>query len=196
MKNIVIIYSSPEKNSNSESMANAFLEGMKKNKNLEISKIYLRDYNFADYCHANKYPTQKTEPEFYNFAKKIEKADGLIIATPTFNFNVPSRLKNVIDRIGFIALDYSKKNMIGQPVQKLVNLRTFFLVSGGSPRIVQFFLFFLFPSFWLFVVFKYYGAKFCGSIYGGNLTFKNPASQDKKLMNKCYKYGTKFSNNL
>lgn len=176
-------------------MANAFQEGLEKKGSFEIHNIYLRDIPFHDYSYKYKKPNED-ETQFKNLTENIQTADALIIATPTYNFSVPSRLKNFIDRIGFFALDYSKKTITKQPMPQLKYLQTFFLVSGGSPRIISRCLCFLFPQFWLMAIFKYYGAKTRGSLYGGGLSYCTPARQNKKLLKECQNAGKKFAKNL
>ncbi len=195
MKKVIVIYSSPEEQSNSATMADHFIKGIKQNKDIEVCKVYLKDTDFEMYCHAKKVPLE-CESDFLCLTEKIQKAQGLVIATPTYNFGVPAKLKNFVDRIGFIALDYKQKNWMGQPVPKLGYLKTFFLVSGGTPTIMQKLLFFLFPPFWLWVVFKYYGAKQGGSVFGGNLTYQNPARKQPVLLQHCEKKGQIFANSL
>ena len=195
MKKVIVIYGSPEERSNSAVMADHFIKGMKQDKDVEVFEVYLKDLVFDMYCHAKKAPSEY-ESDFCRLTKELQKAHGLVIATPTYNFSVPAKLKNFVDRIGFIALDYKQKNWMGQPVPKLGHLKTFYLVSGGSPKIIQKLLFFLFHPFWLYVVFKYYGAKPKGAVYGGGLTFQNPAHKQKKLLSCCEERGKGYAKKL
>ena len=191
IKKIIAISASPSKGRNSDTMLDYFTKGIgSKSKNkLSIEKVYLDDISFDTYKYENKNGPTENEDEFSKLTQKIKECDGIVIATPTYNFSVPAKLKNLIDRIRFIALDPEKKNILGQPVGKLNNHKLYFLVSGGTPSWARFFLFFLFPPFWLFVVFAYYGSFASGSFYSGNTrTFEN-----KKILNKCFKRGQKFS---
>jgi len=197
MKNIIVIYGSPEERSNSAVMADYFIQGIQEKTNaIQVEKIYLKDLHILPYNYINKIPHKESEPEFFQLLERIKIADALVLATPTYNFSVPAQFKNFIDRLGYIALDYKKQNMFGQPVAQLGYLKTFFLVSGGSPNIIQKLLFPLFPPFWLYVVFKYYGAKYAGSLYGGGLTFTDFADKDDKLCLKCIKQGEKFAKSI
>ena len=118
--------------------------------------------------------------------------NGNIIATPTYNFAVPSHLKNFIDRMRFFALDLSRKNKLKQPVGMLGHLRTYFLVSGGTPNWAEHILFFVFPSFWLRGVFLYFNAKVMGAYYSGDVkTFQNT-----KILKKCFKKGKKYAQKI
>jgi multimeric flavodoxin WrbA len=194
IKKIVAISSSPSKGRNSDTMLDHFIEGVKNNgKDLvEVEKFYLEDIHFDHYCYENKVGPTENEKDFAYLANKFDGADGVVIATPTYNFSVPSRLKNFIDRIRFIALDLDKKNIIGQPVGKLKKHRYFFLVSGGTPKYVQKILFFLYPAFWLRIVFTYYGSYKINSFYSGDIkTFQNP-----KILKKCFKKGERFTKKI
>lgn len=76
--------------------------------------------------------TKSCQPndDFCTLQEKIEQANGIVIATPIWNFSVPAHLKNVIDRIGAFALDEetrSKGQFKGKPF--------FFIFTGGAPLI-------------------------------------------------------------
>lgn len=192
-KKIIAISSSPSKGRNSDTMLDNFISGVKEeNSDIEIEKVYLKDIPFAYYDHGNKSGPQEDEKEFADLAKKLETYRGIVIATPTYNFSVPAKLKNLIDRIGFIVLDPEKKNIAGQPKGRFKGKKMCFLVSGGTPEFVHFFLFFLFPGFWLKTIFAYFGAYNTKSFYSGDVeTFKN-----KKRLKKCFKLGRKFAKGL
>ncbi len=189
---IIILHGSPEVESNSSTMAHEFAQAiLKESPSTLIEHVYLRDIPFEYYSYKAKTPLE-SETEFKTLTDKIQRADALVIATPAYNFSVPAKLKNFIDRIGFFALDYTKKTKLGQPRPQLQYLRTFFLVSGGTPCAMKKCLFFLFPDFWLWAIFQYYGAKTYGSLYGGNLSYTTPAKKDLDLLKKCQECGKSF----
>lgn len=192
-KILIALAASPNKGGNSDTLLDSFLEGVKAEcSDVEIKKTYLYDLECAPFAHKTKMPLD-TEAEFAAICESLATASGLIIATPTFNFNVPGPLKNFIDRIGFMALDYSTLNKVGQPTGKLGHLRTFFVVTGGTPNLARKFLFVLFPGFWLSIASKYYYAKSGGAMYAGNLTFAHPAKDQPKLLNQAKKQGQKYA---
>lgn len=183
MIKVTAIIGSPEEKGNSETLLQAFLKGM--NSNQVEAKIYdLKEMDLAYHCHQCKVPLQP-ELKFKQLVADIESSQLLIIATPTYNFSVPARLKNLVDRLGFMALNYQKLNHFKQPSGKLGYLKTYFIVTGGTPNWIKNLLFPLFPDFWLQVVFWYYGAKRGGSQYAGALTFTHPA---KKNPNLCARF--------
>lgn len=189
-KKILAISASPAKGRNSDTMLDNFILGVRdENENIHIDKVYLNDIYFEYYSHNNSEGPVEGEEEFAELMSKIKEYKGIVIATPTYNFSVPAKLKNLIDRMKPIALDSENENIVGQPTGKLKNKDVCFLISGGTPKIVQSFIFFLFPGFWLKAVFAYYGAHYTKSFYSGDVeTFKN-----KKILNKCRKMGKRFA---
>jgi len=188
-KKIVALSCSPSTGRNSDTMLDYFIKGVLEESGVEVEKIYLNDIPFDLYTYENSKGTLPHEKEFADLINKIRNADGLVIATPTYNFSVPAHLKNFIDRIRFIALDLSKKDRFGQPMGLLNHLTTYFLVSGGIATWIQKILFFAFPPFYLRGVFLYYAAGVYDAYYSGDIrTFENP-----KILNNCYKKGRKYS---
>ena len=169
---IIALSSSPSRNRNSDTMLDNFIVGMNKVAGIEVEKIYLEDIPIDFYNYENSVGPALHEEKFRDLINKIKNSDGLVIATPTYNFSVPARLKNFIDRIRFLALDLTERNKFGQPVGKLS------------------YLFFAFPSFWLRGVFLYFGAKVLGAFYTGNIK----AFEDKVILNKCIRKGEKYAN--
>lgn len=190
---ILALSCSPSRGRNSDTMLDHFIAGMKEVPGIEVEKIYLQDIKIDDYTFENSKAPEDTEPAFKELSEKINhEIDGLVIATPTYNFSVPGHLKNFIDRMRFFALDFKKKNKLGQPMGTLAHLKTYFLVSGGTPNWAEHILFFAFPSFWLRGVFLYFNAKVMGAYYSGDIkTFEN-----KKILNKCFKRGKKYAQKL
>lgn len=194
---ILALEASPEKGQNSDTLLDHFLKGVKeKNPDIVIDKYYLHDVPMEAYNHTCSKGPQEGEEIFAEVVEKLQSAQGLVIGTPTYNFNVPSPLKNFIDRIGYVSLEYGKKNLLGQPPGRLGYLKTFFVVTGGTPASIRRCIFFLYPGFWLSVIFRYYYARNTGSLYGGNLTFRHQAKDEPRLMKKAKKQGSKFAKRL
>lgn len=186
---ILALSSSPSRHRNSDTMLDNFIVGMNKVSGIEVEKIYLEDIPIDFYNFENGTGPGAHEEKFKILTGKIQESDGLVIATPTYNFSVPAHLKNFIDRIRYISLDLSKRNKIGQPVGKLSYLRMYFLVSGGTPRWAETMLFFAFPSFWLRSVFLYFNAKVLGAFYTGNVK----AFENRTILDKCIKKGERYA---
>ena len=193
---ILAIASSPSKGFNSDSMLDAFIEGAK-SRGVNVEKIYLYDLDIPYYEFARRVPLDTPEEKDIKMvADKIMGAQGLVIATPTWNFGVPGKLKNLFDRLGYVGLDYKTMNWLSQPTGQFTHLKTFFLVSGGTPNWAQKLLFPIFPPFWLSVAFWYYGAMLGGSIFGGSLQGKHTSKSDLGLMARCRNAGIRFAASL
>lgn len=186
---IIALSCSPSRGRNSDSMLDAFIRGAQGVPGITVQKVYLSDVPIDTYTFENSVGPQPHETAFAQLAAQIQAAQGLVIATPTYNFSVPAHLKNFIDRMRFFALDMGKRNQFNQPVGKLGFLRTYFLVSGGTPRWAQKFLFFAFPPFWLRGVFLYCGAHVLGAYYTGNVA----AFKDARELATCEKRGKQFA---
>ena len=196
LKQIIALACSPSKGFNSDSMLDAFLAGVGDLNGINIEKIYLNDLKIDNYSFLNRIPDVKAEPELVELIEKLVNCDGLVIAAPTFNFAVPAALKNLLDRLSYKALDYKNINWLAQPTGKLRDLRTFFLVSCGTPWYILAFTWLFFPLIWLKLVFWYFGARNQGGIYGAGLNGQNLAKDNVKLMSLCQKLGKNFGQKL
>lgn len=190
---IIALSCSPSRGRNSDTMLDHFILGMREVPDIEVEKIYLADIPIDVYTHENSKVPSPHETQFAELSKKIrDDIQGLVIATPTYNFSVPAHLKNFIDRIRFFALDFTHRSRLGQPVGALGHLQTYFLVSGGTPNWAERLVFFTFPAFWLRGVFLYFGAKVMGAFYSGNTkTYEN-----KKILAKCRKRGHLYAHKV
>lgn len=189
IKKIIALSCSPSRGRNSDTMLDHFIEGVSTVEGVQIEKIYLSDIFIEHFKFENSLAPTENEKDFAELVEKIKSSSALVIATPTYNFSVPAHLKNFIDRIRFFALDMSKRNFANQPVGNLIYLKTYFIVSGGTPNWAQKILFFAFPPFWLRGIFLYYSAHVLGAFYSGDVkTFQN-----KRVLNKVKVKGIKFA---
>lgn len=191
-KHILALSSSPSRGRNSDTLLDAFIDGIKRVDKVTVEKIYLEDIHLDYYTYENKSGPLPHEESFRHLTEKLKTSHGLVIATPTYNFSVPAHLKNFIDRIRFLALDFQDKNVLGQPTGKLSHLCTYFIVTGGTPSWAQKILFFAFPPFWLRGVFLYYGAKVRGALYTGDKKAYENMHLKKILSNR----GRVFARNI
>ena len=124
MKKVLIISSSPRKNSNSEALCLAFADGAREAGH-EVEIVSLRDktINFCRGCFA----CQKTQKCVINddaslICGKALTADVLVFASPIYYFNMSAQMEAAIQRV----------YCIGKPLNaKKVAL----LLSSGSPGV-------------------------------------------------------------
>ena len=113
--------------SNSEMLCDAFLEGARSG-GADVEKILLRDMRIEHFAIRHYAPDVEHEEDFRRIQRAVESADGLVVASPIWNFGVPANLKNLIDRFGSFSLD-AERRMRGQWKDT-----PFYLVfTGGSP---------------------------------------------------------------
>lgn len=113
--------------SNSEFLADAFAEGARA-AGADVEKVLLRNLSIAPFTIACYDPSFRDEPDFAMLREKIQEADGLVVASPVWNFGVPGNLKNAIDRFGSFALD-PERRMRGQ----WKDMPFYLVYTGGSP---------------------------------------------------------------
>jgi len=92
----------------------------------EIAKVRLKDLrieHFGIECYGPNCPVD----DFPKVEEMVKEADGIVIASPVWNFSVPAHLINLIDRMGAFALDPSRSIGVlkGKPF--------FFIYTGGIP---------------------------------------------------------------
>jgi multimeric flavodoxin WrbA len=133
--NIVVFSASTNEPSNSDYLADRFIEGMHSGAGVsaagglpaQITKFYLKDLHI-DHFHVGHYATGADQSEdFRRVQSLMETAHGFVIATPVWNFGVPAHLKNLIDRMGSFALDEtrSRGTLRGKPF--------YCIFTGGAP---------------------------------------------------------------
>jgi len=190
MAKILAIMASAEINWNTDTILDKVFEKLPKN---SYEKVILKEIEIEYYSYEYKIPKLE-EKEFIELSEKIKKADILVIATPTYMFWVPAKLKTLIERIWYISLDYKNKDNFWNPIWKLKS-KTFFIVTWWLPNFLKNIIFFLYPNFWLRIAFKFYWAKNIWWIYIGWLSYTNHI---KNLKNKerLEKVSEKVANKL
>lgn len=146
--------------SNSETLARAFLEGATK-AGAETQIILLRDKQIEPFTLQNYQPDWHVEPDFLEIQQAIESADGLLFASPIWNFGIPANFKNVIDRCGTFGLD-AETRTVGQWGGKPFYL----LYTGGAPHAAWRGLFHKTTSF-VFTALQYFGGVHAGTHFEG-----------------------------
>jgi multimeric flavodoxin WrbA len=101
MVKILGIMGSPRKGKSNDTLLDAALDKIKEN--ADVEKIVLADYNIkpctgCDVCVRQKPCPLEEEDDMGNLNEKLQNADGIIIASPSYFGGVPGILKNFMDR--------------------------------------------------------------------------------------------------
>jgi multimeric flavodoxin WrbA len=126
---IIVLVAGMNDPSNSNYLADQFIEGVKTVEGVTFEKIRLKELALHHFT-LSDYAEESCEPDYLRIKTLIQDAAGVVIATPIWNFSVPSHLKNLIDRIGTFGLD-SETHSKGQFKQKPFSL----VFTGGAPMI-------------------------------------------------------------
>lgn len=113
-KNVLIISTSPRKNGNSETLADAFAKGAKDAGNtvLKVS-LYDKTIGFCKGCLV----CQKTgrcviHDDADTIAQKMLSADVLVFATPIYYYEMSGQMKTMLDRANpLYSLDYAFRDV-------------------------------------------------------------------------------------
>jgi len=127
---IAVVVAGMNDPSNSDFLADAFIEGLQSLEGVQVTKIRLKELSIKHFTLERYHPDCPRDDDFPGVQAAIQEAKGVVIATPIWNFSVPAHLKNFIDRMGAFALDdetHSKGQLKGKP---------FYLIyTGGAPLI-------------------------------------------------------------
>jgi multimeric flavodoxin WrbA len=124
---ILVLVAGTNEPSNSNALADAFIQGVQHVDGCQVNKIRLKDLRIEHFTVDCYDPHCNAEEDFCAVQKLIEEADGLCIATPVWNFGVPAHLKNLMDRMGSFALDETR-------TKGILNGKPFYLIfTGGAP---------------------------------------------------------------
>jgi multimeric flavodoxin WrbA len=158
---LLVLVAGTNEPSNSNVLADAFIEGMKRVPGTDVTKIRLKDLRIEHFDLKFYTPNCSTEDDFCKLQDLLVAADGVVIASPIWNFSVPAHLKNVIDRIGAFGLDTETRTR-GQ----LKSKPFFFLFTGGAPVAVWKGVM-RFTTSHVPEAFRYYGGAVIGRHYEG-----------------------------
>ncbi|MDD4627777.1 MAG: NAD(P)H-dependent oxidoreductase [Candidatus Peribacteraceae bacterium] len=153
---ILVLLAGTNDPSNANVLADAFIEGIRLNPASEVTKLFVRDLGLEHFSLKHYAPDAPEEEDFRRLKEAFRNLNGLVIASPVWNFSVPAHLKNLIDRIGAFGLgeNHTRAALTGLP---------FFLIfTGGAPA----------PAWTALLkkttssvaeAFKYFGAAHCGT---------------------------------
>lgn len=127
---IAVVVAGTNEPSNADYLADRFIEGIR-SAGGTADKIRLKDLHIKHFT-LERYAPHCTDADddFSKIESLLEHADGIVFASPIWNFSVPAHLKNLIDRMGAFALDES-----GRSKGQLKAKPFFILYTGGAPMI-------------------------------------------------------------
>jgi len=126
---ITIVVAGTNDPSNSNVLADAFIEGLKKVEGVTFEKIQLKELSLHHFTLAD-YAEEACEPDYHRIKTLMQDSSGVVFATPVWNFSIPAHLKNFIDRVGTFGLDretHSKGQFGGKPFG--------IIFTGGAPML-------------------------------------------------------------
>lgn len=99
---IIGFIGSPRKNGNTATIMGSMLEGVRQ-QGAEVESIHLRSYHIEPCIGCEKCRKDKTCTQFFDgmhlLYEKLERADGIILGSPAYNYNVTPWMKSFIDRL-------------------------------------------------------------------------------------------------
>tara|TARA_Y100000310_G_scaffold342182_1_gene444171 strand:- start:777 stop:1532 length:756 start_codon:yes stop_codon:yes gene_type:complete len=124
---VLVLVAGTNEPSNSNMLADTFVQGMQQLGSIQVHKRRLKDLHIEHFSLDFYEKECSQEEDFCAIQQLIESADGLVIATPIWNYGVPAHLKNLIDRMGSFALNETRTNgtLDGKPF--------YMIFTGGAP---------------------------------------------------------------
>ncbi|MGB6127496.1 MAG: flavodoxin family protein [Psychrilyobacter sp.] len=107
----IAVIGSPRKGENTDRLTDLAIEALN-NKNIEVKKYYLNSKNIfgcnaCEYCITNE--VCNITDDITEIINEIKVSDGYIFAAPSYNYNVSSQMKILMDRT-FCLNDYSNNS--------------------------------------------------------------------------------------
>lgn len=153
---VAVIVAGTNTPSNAEFLADRFIDGLREH-GIQTSKIVLRDLNIKHFTLERYAPhCSDKDDDFCRVESLISEADGVVFASPVWNFSVPAHLKNLIDRMGAFALDTE-----GRSRGTLKAKPFYILYTGGAPMIAWKALLYI-TTLHVTEAIKYYGGTVVG----------------------------------
>ncbi|MBI3332280.1 NAD(P)H-dependent oxidoreductase [Candidatus Peregrinibacteria bacterium] len=190
---ILVLVAGTNEQSNSNTLADAFIEGIKETyPEIEVIKYRLKDLNIKHFTLERYIPACPRDDDFCNIQDALLDSKGVVIASPIWNFSVPAHLKNVIDRIGAVALDEETRSR-GQ-----MKAKPFYIIfTGGAPLLAWKALMYL-TTMHVSEAIKYYGGVVVGKYFEpramlGKGKFGLVVDQRPKSLERVKNAGKKFA---
>lgn len=111
MKKWIAIIGSPRSGQNTDTLVDYVIKGLNQH-DIAVKKIYLKSRNL-NLCNACEYciltGVCNINDEISLILEDMQNADGIILASPSYNYNVTSQMKVLLDRT-FALNDYTNGN--------------------------------------------------------------------------------------
>jgi len=131
---------------------------------MTTEKIRLKDFSLPHFTLDCYRESCLIPPEYQKLKTLVQEADGILIASPIWNFGVPAHLKNFTDWIGCFGLDPETKSrgmLGGKPF--------FFIFTGGAP-VAAWKGLMRFTTLFVPEGLRYFGATIVGEYFEGKCT--------------------------
>ena len=161
--NIFVLVAGTNEPSNSNALADAFIQGMQQVGGITVHKRRLKDMHIDHFDVDDYAPKCNREEDFCELQKLMEECSGFVFASPIWNFSVPAHLKNFVDRMGSFALDETR-------TKGTLNGKPFYLVyTGGAPYAAWKGMMQITSSH-IPEALQYFGASYIGNYFEGKCT--------------------------
>lgn len=128
---IALLLAGNNQPSNSAYLSELFAAGLRQAyPTAEITTLRLAELDIPHFTLAAYDADHSPTPDTHRLHEVVKNADGIVVASPVWNFSVPAHLKNALDHLGAVCLDQATHSK-GQ----LKNRPCYFLFTGGAPMI-------------------------------------------------------------
>ena len=100
MKRVLVISSSPNKNGNSALLCQQFIEGAKKNNEIEYISLSNKKIGYCVACQYCKMHDGKCviEDDMTEIFESMKKSDVIVLASPVYFYSITAQMKTLLDR--------------------------------------------------------------------------------------------------
>ncbi len=193
-KLILAISAAPNHDSNSTLLLSSFCNGAR-SEGVEIKHMHLYDLHLPYFNYGNRKAEPPDDPDNQDVRQLknlLLKADGLVIASPVWNFSAPAILKNFLDRISYFGRVYKDQFKVTKK-PNFTQLHCYYIFTTGAPWYGW--PFDAMAYYTTKLTMWYYGAKNHGLILQTNCGngSRNVVKDRPRALEKAYKKGQKFA---
>lgn len=91
--------------SNSALLAEHFTYGLRQVDGVHVETIHVKELDLPHFTLEHYAPDATLTEGYARLKQAVERAKGLVVATPIWNFSAPPHLMNLLDHMGIFALD-------------------------------------------------------------------------------------------